>query len=211
MSHQQLFHLIAAYGYWFIAIGATSDSFGVPVPGELMILSAGMYSGATHRLALPLVIVAAAAGAICGDNLSYALGRFGGTRLVERYGEILRFGPRRRRIAQYLFRRYGDRVVLGGRFLPVLHIAAAFLAGLEGMGWPRFALFNASACALWAAALGSLGFASGTVVLRVGDVLTAASIPFALLILVLAGTGLRLVENRLQRQADELGSGDSAA
>lgn len=198
MSHGQILHLIGLYGYWAIALGATVDSFGVPVPGEIMVLVAGMYAGATHRLALLLVIGAAASGAVCGDNASYALGRFGGARLMERYGHAVRFGPTRQRIARYLFRRYGGRVVLAGRFLPVVHIGVAFLAGAHGMRWPRFASANVLACVLWGSALGGSGYLFGAVVLRVGDAVTAASVPLALGIALAAAVALRLAESRLE-------------
>lgn len=211
MSQQEILHLIAVYGYWVIAVGATVDSFGVPVPGEVMLLSAGMYAGATHRILLPLAIIAAAAGAICGDNLSYALGRFGGTRFLHRYGHVLHFGRRRQRIARYLFRRFGGGVVLGGRFIPVIHIGTAFLAGTEEMGWLQFALLNGLACLVWSTLLGSAGYLLGAAVLRVGDVIAAASIPLALVILVAAGSGLHFAEKRLQREADRAEAKDRAA
>ena len=166
---------------------------------------------ATHRILLPLVILAAAGGAICGDNLSYALGRFGGARVLERYGHILHFGRSRQRIARYLFRRFGGGVVLGGRFLPVIHIGAAFIAGTKEMGWTRFALFNGLACLLWSAILGTAGYLLGAAVLRVGDVIAAASIPLALVFIMLAGYGFHAMEGRLQRKADEAESEEKAA
>lgn len=202
MSHQEIVHLIAIYGYWGIALGATVDSFGMPVPGEVMVLSAGMYAGATHRIALLSVIGAAMLGAMCGDNASYALGRYGGAGLIERYGHAVHFGAPQRRIARYFFCRYGGRVALPGRFLPVIHIGVAFLAGTQRMSWARFALFNALACLLWASGLGGAGYLFGAIVLGVGDIVAAASVPLALGIALAASVALRLAEHRLQRRAD---------
>jgi membrane protein DedA with SNARE-associated domain len=210
MSQAEILRLIATYGYWIIAVGVTVDSFGVPVPGEIMLLSAGMYAGATHRLSFPLVVGAAAAGAVVGDNSSYALGRLGGTRLLERYGHIVRFGRQRQRVLRYLLDRYGRHVVLGGRFVPVVHIGAAFLAGSEKMRWPRFALFNGLACLLWSAALAGAGYLCGKAVLKVGDVVAAASIPLALVIIVVAGVAFHLLEGRLERQMERDGRQDAA-
>lgn len=200
MSDAEILRLIANYGYWGIAVGVTVDSFGVPVPGEIMLLSAGMYAGATHRLSFAMVVAAAAAGAVVGDNLSYLLGRFGGSKLLERYGHVVRFGRRRQRIARYILDRYGEPVVLGGRFVPVVHIGAAFMAGTERMRWPRFALLNVIACVLWSVALGGLGFVCGKAVLKAGDVFAAASVPLALLIILAVGIAFHLAESRLQRQ-----------
>jgi membrane protein DedA with SNARE-associated domain len=60
----------------FVAI----ESTGIPFPGETMLLVAVIYAGTTHRLAIPLVIAAAAHGAVVGDNLGYWIGREGGYR-----------------------------------------------------------------------------------------------------------------------------------
>jgi membrane protein DedA with SNARE-associated domain len=93
----------------------------------------------------------------------------------------------------------------------VIHIGAAFLAGTEEMGWLQFALLNGLACLVWSTLLGSAGYLLGAAVLRVGDVIAAASIPLALVILVAAGSGLHFAEKRLQREADRAEAKDRAA
>jgi membrane protein DedA with SNARE-associated domain len=136
-------HLLAEWGYVAIFLAVVVDSLGVPVPGEVMLLIASVYAGATHHLAVGLVIGAAAVGAIAGDNLTYTLGRRGGYPLLQRYGRLVHLELRHLRVGRYLFRRYGGVVVLAGRFIPVLHIWTAVLAGVNRMPWPRFVAANA--------------------------------------------------------------------
>lgn len=100
-SSHALTHLIVTYGYWAILLGVAVDSFGMPLPGEAMLLTASVYASATHQLLLPLVILCAVAGGVIGDNLSYCLGRQGGTRLLQRFGPLVHLNRRRQLLAQY--------------------------------------------------------------------------------------------------------------
>jgi membrane protein DedA with SNARE-associated domain len=197
-----LTHLIVTYGYWAILIGVAVDSFGVPLPGEAMLLTASVYAGATSQLTLPLVILLAAAGGIIGDNLSYYLGRQGGTRLLQRFGPLVHLNRRRQLLAQYLFRRYGAPVVVIGRFIPIIHIATAVLAGVNAMSWRRFALYNGLGCLLWASLLGLAGFSLGQLAVEVDRAVLAFAVPGASGIAVGVLLALRLLETRLQRQAE---------
>jgi membrane protein DedA with SNARE-associated domain len=73
-----LTHLLTTYGYWAVLLFVPIESTGIPFPGETMLLVAAIYAGTTHLLFIPLVIVAAASGAILGDNLGFWVGREGG-------------------------------------------------------------------------------------------------------------------------------------
>jgi membrane protein DedA with SNARE-associated domain len=201
-SGHTLTHLIVTYGYWAILIGVAVDSFGVPLPGEAMLLTASVSAGATRQLVLPLVIMAAAAGGVIGDNLSYYLGRQGGTRLLQRFGSLVHLNRRRQLLAQYLFRRYGAPVVVIGRFIPIIHIATAVLAGVNAMSWRRFALYNGLGCLLWASLLGLAGFSLGQIAIEVDRAVLAFAVPGASVIAIGVLLLLRLFETRLQRQAE---------
>src|SRR5438128_7679189 len=126
-----------------------------------MLLVAAIYAGTTHQLFIPLVIVAAATGAILGDNLGFWVGREGGYRLLRRFGRYLRMEERRLKLGQYLFMKYGGKVVFFGRFVAVLRAWAAFLAGTNRMSWPRFLLFNALGGIMWATLYGMGGYLLG--------------------------------------------------
>ncbi len=141
---------IASYGYEAIFILVGLESVGVPLPGETALITGALYAATTHRLDIAIIILVAAAGAIIGDNIGFALGRWGGYRLLRRYGKYIRFNERRLKIGRYIFLRHGGKVVFLGRFVAVLRTYAAFLAGTNRMSWPRFLAFNASGGITWA-------------------------------------------------------------
>jgi membrane protein DedA with SNARE-associated domain len=153
--------LVGTYGIWAVALFVAIESMGVPLPGETMLLVAAVYAGATHQLSIVAVIATAAIAAIVGDNLGYLIGRLGGERLLRRVGPVLHVTEGRLAIARYLFRRHGGKAVFFGRFVAILRVFAAFLAGMSRMKWRRFALANASAAIVWATLMGLLGYGLG--------------------------------------------------
>jgi membrane protein DedA with SNARE-associated domain len=166
IAASELMHLLTVYGYLAVLVFVAIESTGIPFPGETMLLIAAVYAGSTHHLAIPLVIVAAAAGAILGDNLGYLVGREGGFPLLRRYGHLIHVDERKLKVGVYLFRREGGKVVFFGRFVTVLRAWAAFLAGTGRMPWDRFLAFNAAGGIVWATVYGLLGYAFGANVER---------------------------------------------
>lgn len=166
IAARELMHLLTTYGYLAVFFFVAIESTGIPFPGETMLLTAAVYAGTTHHLAIPVVIVAAAAGAILGDNLGYLVGREGGFRLLRRYGHLIRLDERKLKVAVYLFRRQGGKVVFFGRFITVLRAWAALLAGTGRMPWARFLFFNAAGGILWATLYGLAGYVFGANVER---------------------------------------------
>jgi membrane protein DedA with SNARE-associated domain len=194
-----LVHLLAAYGYWAVLLFVAIESTGIPFPGETMLLAAAIFAGTTHHLQIPLVIAAAAAGAILGDNLGFVIGREGGYRLLRRYGRYVRLDERKLKLGQYLFLRHGGKVVFFGRFVAVLRTWAACLAGVNRMPWARFLFFNATGGIVWASVFGIGGYVLGDNVERfVGPVGLAT----AALAAVLTLTAVLLVRRHEQRLAD---------
>jgi membrane protein DedA with SNARE-associated domain len=199
---QHLSSLLATYGYWVVLLFVAIESTGIPFPGETMLVAAAIYAGATHQLALPLVIAAAAGGAILGDNVGFWAGREGGYRLLRRYGRYLRLNDRRLKLGQYLFLRHGGKVVFFGRFVAVLRAWAAFLAGANRMPWRRFLLFNATGGIVWASLFGVGGYVLGDNIHRIAG--PAGTVALVLAVVLLA-VGLFLVrrnEHRLQEEAE---------
>jgi membrane protein DedA with SNARE-associated domain len=151
-------HLIATYGYWVVGGIIALESMGLPLPGEATLIAAAVYAGTTHQLNIWLVITAAAAGAILGDNLGFWVGREIGYRLLLRYGRYVSLTEARIKLGQYLFREHGGEIVFFGRFVAVLRALAALLAGANDMDWPRFLLFNAAGAIAWAALYGGAAY-----------------------------------------------------
>jgi membrane protein DedA with SNARE-associated domain len=195
-----LAHLVMTYGYWAVLLAVAIESTGIPFPGETMLLIASIYAGRTHHLAILLVIIAAASGAILGDNLGFWVGREGGYRLLRRYGRYIRLDERKLKLGQYLFMKHGSKVVFFGRFVAVLRAWAAFLAGTNRMLWPEFLLFNALGGIVWATLFGLGGYFLGKSIDRFAG-------PFGIVTLVSAAiliiAGLIFIARNEKRLEDE--------
>ena len=133
---------------------------GVPLPGELVLLTAAAFAaqGALHPVG---VVIAAWVGTLIGGTGGYWLGRTGGLALVVRYGPW--FGLTKRRVvwARGFFESHGAKTVLVARFVAVLRMIAGILAGVTRMRFVVFSIANAVGGLLWAAAFGALGYVFG--------------------------------------------------
>ncbi len=211
IATHELTHLLATYGYWAVLLAVAIESIGIPVPGETTLLAAAIYAGTTHHLSIPLVIAAAATGAILGDNLGFLLGREGGYRLLHRYGRYIHLDERRLKLGHYLFQRHGGKVVFFGRYVTVLRTGAAFLAGTNRMAWDRFLFYNASGGVLWAVIYGLGGYVLGHNVQRFMGPLGTATLTLGISALLVSVIVLRHQERRLSDAAERAFPGPLAA
>ena len=141
---------LASYGYLVVFLLVMIESIGVPVPGETALIGAALYAGSTHKLEIWWIVGVAIAGAVIGDNIGFSIGRYGGAKLLLRYGHKIRLHEARLKIGIWLFRRHGGKVVFWGRFVSILRTWAAFLAGANHMEWRRFLFYNAAGGTIWA-------------------------------------------------------------
>jgi membrane protein DedA with SNARE-associated domain len=195
--------LLANYGYLAVFVFVGIESIGIPVPGETMLVTAAIYAGTTGRLSIFWVIVASSAGAIVGDNIGYTIGRTGGYRLLKRYGRYIRLEENRLRLGQYLFHKHGSKVVFFGRFVSVLRIFAAFLAGVNRMHWRRFLIFNAAGGIVWSTIYGVAAYLLGQQLLRLSGRVDLALAIVGVAVIIAVIVFLRRNEARLQREADQ--------
>ena len=180
-----------AYGILFALI--CLESSGLPLPGEASLVTAATVAAHGH-LDIAAVIPVAAAAAIIGDNGGYWVGRKGGRRLLERgHG---RLADRRRQWlakSEPFFERHGGKTVFFGRWVSVLRILAAVLAGASRMRWSRFLVFNALGGIAWATTVGLVGFAVGN---AASNAIAVVGV-IGLLLLVLGAVG-HIAWQRLQ-------------
>ncbi len=202
LATSELTHFLTAYGYWAVLFFVAIESMGVPFPGETMLLVAAIYAGTTHRLSLPLVIVAAASGAILGDNLGFWIGREGGYHLLRRYGHYLHLDERKVKLGQYLFRKYGGKVVFFGRFIAILRTWVAFLAGTNRMPWVPFLFYNAMGGIIWATLNGLGGYLLGENIHRVTGPIGTITFVLGLFITIAFLVFVRHNEQRLEEEAE---------
>src|SRR2546423_3629066 len=202
LATSDLLRLLTTYGYLAVLVFVGIESIGIPFPGETMLLIAAIYAGTTHHLSIFLVILAAAAGAILGDNIGFWVGREGGYRLLRRYGRYIRLDERKLKLGLYLFRKHGGKVVFFGRFVAVLRALAAFLAGTNRMPWPRFLLFNALGGIVWATLYGIGGHALGNHIHRFTGPIGTITIVLAVILILVLLFLLRRNEHRLEEEAE---------
>lgn len=195
--------LISTYGCWAVALIVTLESMGVPLPGESTVIAMAIYAAKTGQTNIAAVIGAAAAGAILGDNIGYWIGWKFGYPLVVRFGRYIRLTEPRLKLGQYLFLRYGGRIVFLGRFVAEIRTFGALLAGINCMDWGRFLVANAAGGIAWATIYGLGGYLVGD---RVPHLLGSAGIALFAAVVVAAVAMfvfLRRNERRLQAEAEK--------
>jgi membrane protein DedA with SNARE-associated domain len=140
------------------------ESLGIPLPGEIVLVSAALMSS-HHDLAVnPVGVgVAAVIGAVIGDSIGYSVGRRYGMPLFDRLGRRFpkHFGPGHVALAERLFNRWGVRAVFFGRFIALLRIFAGPLAGALKMPYSRFLAANVSGGICWAGGTTALVYFAG--------------------------------------------------
>jgi membrane protein DedA with SNARE-associated domain len=136
------------------------ESGGIPLPGETALIAAGIFAS-RGDLEIVEVIAVAAAAAIVGDNIGYWIGRTGGRRLLERFGPIQRWSEPGLAWSEAFFDRHGGKTVFIGRFVAVLRVTAAWLAGISHMTWWRFFAWNAAGGICWAILVGLVAYYGG--------------------------------------------------
>lgn len=148
--------------YGYLAVGGLLflEDFGVPAPGETILIAAAVYAGAGQLNIVAVVLIGFVA-AVAGDNVGFAIGRFGGRALVLRFGRYVFLTEDRLAKAEAFFTRHGGKVVTIARFVEGLRQANGIVAGLAGMRWLRFLGFNALGAALWVATWSAVGFFAG--------------------------------------------------
>jgi undecaprenyl-diphosphatase len=146
----------------YVALGAliAAESGGLPVPGETALVTAGVLAQ-QGKLEIVVVIAIAASAAIIGDNIGYAVSRRVGRRLLERPGRTQQRRLELLERGEGFFERHGPKAVFFGRWIAGLRIWASWLAGITGMHWRSFVVWNALGGITWAVTVGLAGYAIG--------------------------------------------------
>jgi membrane protein DedA with SNARE-associated domain len=191
------------FGYLAVAGLVLIEDFGVPVPGETVLILGAVYAG-TGRLNIALVALLGFLGAVIGDNIGFAIGHFGGRRLVERYGRYVFLTAERLDKATRFFARHGGKIIVVGRFIEGLRQANGIIAGTSRLHWKRFIVFNAIGAALWVAVWTSVGYFSGNHINTIYDDATRYDtyLAIAVGVLVLAYIARRVVRARRMKAGD---------
>lgn len=168
-------HLIETYGYAAVLAGTFLE-------GETVLLLGGFAAHQGH-LQLPVVILAALAGSLAGDQLWFILARRFGRSYIERRPKL----QKRLRRATRLLEQHPALFTLGFRFVYGVRNVAPVAVALSQVSTFRFVVLNAIAAALWSAAVALAGYVFGHAVeallgdLRVWEERAAAAVALVLL------------------------------
>jgi len=191
-------HLLHAYGYAAIFAVIALENVGLPVPGETILITSGIFAATTHELNVLGIVIAAAVAAFGGSVAGFMLGRYGERHVLHRLG----LDERDLRLGRYLFQRFGGRVVFVARFIAFLRSLAGLLAGANDMPLKRFLIASGLGALAWATSFGLAAYALG----REIEILSArAAVALGILVLLAAIAGLRFLRRnraRLQIEAD---------
>ncbi|MCX3064049.1 DedA family protein [Streptomyces beihaiensis] len=141
------------------------ESLGIPLPGEIVLVSAALLAS-QHGDINPFVLGAcASAGAVVGDSIGYAIGRKGGRPLLAWLGRRFprHFGPAHVATAERSFQKWGMGAVFIGRFIALLRIFAGPLAGVLRMPYWKFLVANVLGGIVWAGGTTAVVYYVGTV------------------------------------------------
>jgi membrane-associated protein len=149
------------YGYGAVATALLLESAGLPLPGETILLLASFLAYSEHELSFPWIVVVGIVATTLGGELGFAMGRYGGRPMIERYREVfwVRGGTVER--GERLFERYGAVTIFLARFIFGMRVLASLLAGALQMPWRKFVLFNFLGAAVWVSAICGAGYLFG--------------------------------------------------
>ena len=205
-------HILTTYGYYAVFLAIMMESAGIPMPGETILVSAAIYCSTKHQLDIRLVILAAALGAIVGDNIGYWVGREFGPSILKRWGPRVGLDLRKQKLGQYLFGRYGGAIVFFGRFVAMLRAFAALLAGVNRLRPATFFAYNAAGGITWATLFGLGGYLLGKGIERIAGPIGYVALAAAFVGAFLLWRFYRMHEERLLATAEqEVDRGPSAA
>jgi len=196
---------ISHLGPWAYAVVfalTALQAAGVPLPGTTALIAAAVYAGTSHHLEIVALIAVAALGASLGSLTGFALGWWGGWKLIKRYGRRLRLTPARIKVGRYVFAAHGGKVVFFGRFVTGLRTWAALLAGTNRMAPSRFLLFSTLSAILWATVNGLQYYYFGHLLDLVGTGLGVLLIVAGVALTIAGGLFLRRRGQGIERAAE---------
>ncbi|MGI8428672.1 MAG: DedA family protein [Solirubrobacteraceae bacterium] len=142
------------------------ESLGVPSPGETALVLAAVLAS-QGKLQIWLVIVIGVASAILGDNIGYLLGRKLGREVLTTKGPLRSHRVKAIAAGDRFFERHGPKAVLLGRWVALVRVAVAWLAGINEMPFRQFLFWNALGAITWGTTVSLAGYLVGDAATKV--------------------------------------------
>jgi membrane-associated protein len=159
---EELIKTVGYAGLFAIVFAESGLLFGIFLPGDSLLFTAGFLASAGFFDPLILVLLFVAA-AVLGDAVGYTFGRRVGRRLYERPNSRW-FKRRHLERAEAFYERHGGKAIVLARFVPIVRTLAPVVAGMACMRYRRFALYNVLGGALWGAGVTLAGYSLGNVI-----------------------------------------------
>jgi membrane protein DedA with SNARE-associated domain len=138
----------------------TLESFGLPLPGETALIACSVLAS-QGSLSIEWVIVVGVLAAVVGDNLGYWAARAGGRPWLQRHRLTRQYAEKYLPRGERFFAKHGGKAVFFGRFVAVLRVTAAWIAGLSHMHWWRFLGWNMAGGIVWATGVAVISYYLG--------------------------------------------------
>jgi membrane-associated protein len=153
--------LFVYFGLVFIVFAETGLAVGFFLPGDSLLVVAGLFAAA-GRLNLALLISILFIAAVVGDAVGYYTGARLGPRLFNRQKSLL-FRPSHLQKAHAFYEKYGGKTIVIARFVPIVRTFAPIVAGAADMPYRRFVVFNITGGFLWVSSMLLSGYFLGSV------------------------------------------------
>jgi membrane protein DedA with SNARE-associated domain len=153
-------NFLGQFGYWGIALGMALESACIPLPSEI-VLPFGGFLASQGRITLTQAIVAGQLGGLFGSIVAYAVGRYGGRSLLERYGKYILIRQHEMDVADRWFAKKGEWTVFLGRLIPGVRTFISLPAGMAEMNFGRFLFYSFLGMLPWSIAFTYAGFRLG--------------------------------------------------
>ncbi len=141
-------NFLIRYGYAAVFLGIFLEDFGLPVPGETLLIGASILAAKGHFNIFILASLGILAGFL-GDNIGYGIGYWGRRTLVLRYGRYIFLDePRLIRLERF-FSVHGNKIVTVARFIAGLRQFNGIIAGIAKMPWLEFLIYNFLGSLIW--------------------------------------------------------------
>lgn len=188
------------YGYLAVAVIVLIESFGPPLPGETVIIAASIYAAAGSLNIVAVASIAFAA-AVVGDNIAYLIGRKAGRALITRYGRYVGATEQRYAKTEDFFARHGVKIVVAARFIEGLRQLNGLVAGTTRMPYLHFLAAQVTGAALWVGIWSAAGYAAGSHVAAIYDMVAKAGYGLLAVAVVLAVAAV--VRHRRRARTDD--------
>ena len=185
-----------------LAFAEAAILVGMVLPGETALLVAGVFCNAKYgNLRLEIMIPVAIVCAVAGDSVGYEFGkRFGPPLRRSRLGRWV--GEPRWQTVDGFIHRHGGKAVLLGRLTALLRALMPSMAGMSGMRYRTFLVWNAAGGIIWATGCVLLGYGFASALDVVGETLTWAPLGILAVVIVVFG-GLHLRKRRKEKAAEQ--------